>query len=285
MIAITASPLFATIQDLGRTGHRAIGVPVSGAADREALLALNALLGNAPRAAAIEAALGGGAYRAERDLDIAFGGAECLVTVDGAAREPWTVHWLRAGAELRLERIVRGRFVYVAVRGGIDVPEVLGSRSTLLSAGFGGLDGRRLKRGDVLRVAPAAIACDVAGVHPPVRDLAAPIPIVRGPQHALLDAGAWRTLTAATFRVSNLSDRSGLRLEGATLEAATPAAVPSEPACVGAIQIPGGGTPIVLLHDGPTVGGYPKIAVVRERAIGALAQRAPGEAVRFTLEE
>lgn len=284
MITVVKAPMMATVQDLGRTGYRAIGVPPSGAMDREALIATNVCVGNTPNAAALEIALGRGELRFGDDSVIAVGGARLIATLGTRAVQPWVPIPVHAGDTLHIDRVADGQFAYVALHGGIDVPVILGSRSTLLTAALGGYDGRLLRAGDVLRASN-----DVAGgpgaVPPVVHDAAAAIPIMRGPQSDAFDAAAWRTLLDATFSVSRASNRAGYRLEGVTITHDVVTNRPSEPTCVGVIQVPSGGAPIVLMHDGPTVGGYPKIAVVCERAIGMLAQRAPGTSVRFVLDE
>lgn len=284
MITIVQAPLFATVQDLGRRGYRAIGVPLSGAADRDALVAVNVCVGNDAGAAAIELALGRGALRFDADAIIAIGGATLVGTLADRAIAPWVPVAVRAGDTLRIERITDGRFAYLAVRGGIDVPIVLGSRATLLSAALGGFEGRMLRPGDALPIGSDA-TIGPGPVPSVAHDAALSIPIVRGPQAREFGDDAWRALLGETFRVSRMSDRAGYRLEGATIAHTVATDRPSEPTCVGAIQVPAGGAPIVLMHDGPTVGGYPKIAVVRGRAIGMFAQRAPGDVVRFVLEE
>jgi antagonist of KipI len=284
MITVVAAPPFATIQDLGRTGYRDSGVPVSGVTDRTSALALNALLGNHASAAMIEWAVAGGVLGFNDAAIIAIGGADAQCTVNGDAVESFTPIDMRAGDELRVERIIRGRFLLVAVRGGIDVPRVLGSRSTLLSAAIGGFHGRRLRSGDRLPVGDAVIGApdtSVARATPTFGD--AMIHVMRGPQAALFDDRAWAAFLGCDLTVSRVSDRSGYRLEGATLTHSGSPSLPSEPACVGAIQVPDGGAPIVIMHDGPTVGGYPKIAVIRSSFISRFAQLAPGDKVRFTL--
>jgi antagonist of KipI len=272
------------VQDLGRFGYRASGVPVSGVADRDSALTLNALLGNEPNAAMIEVAVAGGAFEFDSAATIAIGGADVECSVDGRSVNPWNVTEVSAGETLVLHRIVRGRFVLIAVRGGIAVPHVLGSRSTLLSAKFGGFEGRRLREGDRLPVGEMTVRGrgDTASSQLFISDADA-IRIVRGPQADLFEARAWSAFLSTAFTISRASDRSGYRLEGATLEHAGPPAMPSEPACVGAIQVPDGGSPIVIMHDGPTVGGYPKIAVVKSSDISRFAQLAPGDTVKFAL--
>lgn len=285
MITVTVAPPFATIQDLGRTGYRDSGVPVSGVADRDSALTLNSMLGNQHGAAMMEWAIAGGALRFDTGCTVAVGGAVAECFVNGKAMNPFVPVEVGAGGELRVDRIVGGRFLLVAVRGGINVPVVMGSRSTLLSAALGGLEGRRLRNGDTLLIGDAFASPNGMTrtfVH------AAPsgtIGVIRGPQAHLFDEHAWTTFLNADLSVSRASDRTGYRLEGIEIRHNGDATLPSEPTCVGAIQIPGGGAPIVIMNDGPTVGGYPKIAVIRTSCLSRFAQLAPGEKVRFALDE
>jgi biotin-dependent carboxylase-like uncharacterized protein len=287
MITVVSAPPFATIQDLGRHGYRDAGVPVSGIADRDSGLALNALLGNDANAAMIEWAVAGGVLRLDRDATIAIGGAQVVCTMNGEAVAPTSPIHLLAGSELRVERIVRGRFLLITVRGGIDVPVVLGSRSTLMNARIGGLDGRRLRSGDRLAIgnmissalieAPISSRRSVGGL--------ATIRISSGPQAGLFDDSAWSRFLDAELTVSRSSDRTGYRLDGIALAHRGGADLPSEPTCVGAIQVPDGGAPIVIMQDGPTVGGYPKIGVIRKSDLSRFAQLEPGDRVRFVVDE
>jgi antagonist of KipI len=287
MITVVNAPPFATVQDLGRTGFRDIGVPVSGIADRDSGHALNSLLGNEANAAMIEWAVAGGDLRFDVDGAIALGGAEASCTINGHLLMPWTTIEVARGDTLHIERIVRRRFLLIAIRGGIDVPVVMGSRSTLLSAGLGGFKGRRLKNGDELRIArheasTTAIAAAVAS--PRARRDGDFVHVMRGPQAHHFDEAAWATFLGTEFSVSRSSDRTGYRLEGATVSHNASGTLPSEPACVGAVQIPENGQPIVIMPDGPTIGGYPKIAVIRASSMSDFAQLAPGDPVRFVLD-
>ena len=289
MIAVTKAPPYLTVQDCGRKRARSFGVPPGGAMDAFALQAANAILDNELDAAALEWALGGGTIRFEQDCGCAIAGASVRATVGGHPIAPCTSTIARAGDELAVDQIDAGRFVYVAVSGGIDVPQLLGSRSTYLPGKFGGFDGRMLKTGDMIP------RCDAKLPGRQVHCAAELLPrydtgivhVTPGPQEDFFDDGAWRILCESEYRIANASDRTGYRLEGPALPAA-PAALPSEPGCPGAIQIPGDGLPIVLMADAPTVGGYPKIAVVAESDLPILAQRRPGDGIRFertTLEQ
>jgi biotin-dependent carboxylase-like uncharacterized protein len=285
MITVVKAPPFATIQDLGRFGYRDSGVPVSGVADRDSAIRLNTALGNDRNPAMIEWAVAGGALRFDVACTVAIGGAEAECSIDGQPLQPFWPVAVPAGAELTVTRLVRGRYLLLAVSGGVDVPMVLGSRSTLLSAAIGGLEGRRLRTGDTLPIGSAK------GEGPlPVRQSqrtqrSGAIAVRRGPQAALFGSTGWAAFIDAEFTVSRASDRTGYRLEGRRIESAGGGSLPSEPTCIGAIQVPEGGDPIVLMNDGPTIGGYPKIAVIRSAWISRFAQLTPGARVRFVMDE
>jgi antagonist of KipI len=251
-----------------------------------ALQALNAIVGNALDSAALEWALGGGTLRFQSDCVFAIGGARARATLAGQTMASFTTSHARAGDELTVEQLTAGRFLYIAFNGGIDVPRILGSRSTYLPGRFGGLNGRMVAHGDTLALEPHARSTPSEGFTCPPELLpryeSAAVRITRGPHADLFDEAAWQTLTEAEFTVSTASDRTGYKLKGKALRHAT-GSLPSDASCQGAIQIPGDGTPIVLMADAPTVGGYPKIAVVTEADLPILAQRSPGEAVRFQL--
>jgi biotin-dependent carboxylase-like uncharacterized protein len=285
MITVTAAPPFATIQDLGRTGFRDSGVPVSGIADRDSGIVLNSILGNDSGAAMIEWAIAGGTLRFDSACTIAIGGAEVECTVNRKAFAPLTALDVSSGSELSVGRFVRGRFLLVAVSGGIDVPLVMGSRSTLLSAAIGGLQGRRLRNGDVLQIGDSHASPECLLRSTNQEPIAGQVRVMRGPQAALFDDHAWTTFLSTDFAVSRASDRTGYRLEGPAIEHSGGASLPSEPACTGTIQIPNGSAPIVLMNDGPTIGGYPKIAVIRSSEFSRFAQLTPGDSVRFILDD
>jgi biotin-dependent carboxylase-like uncharacterized protein len=290
MIEIVAAPPYLTIQDQGRPGHRAEGVPGGGAMDTWGHAVANVVVGNPANSAALEWGLSGGRIRWERGGVFALAGAPVEATLDG---DPVAMHQSQraeAGSELVITRFLSGRFVYIAFSGGVDVPLVLGSRSTYLPARFGGLEGRMVRAGDRLAVGdPGDFA---AGFEVPT-DLAprydsAEAGIVTGPHAGLFSVETWHVLTGTAFAIDAASDRMGYRLVGPPIEHAGDAALPSAPVCAGAVQIPAGGRPIVLMADGPTVGGYPVIAVVCSADLPVVAQRRPGESLRFreiTVEE
>lgn len=286
MITITRAPPYLTVQDRGRKHSRNSGVPQSGAMDSFALRAANAVAGNQTDAAGLEWALGDGSITFEQEVAFSLGGAKAHATLAGKVVAPCTTTYARPGDSLTIEHIWGGRFLYIAVSGGIDVPVILGSRSTYLPGRFGGYLGRILKRGDVLALGPQPSHTPAEGFHCPADLLprydTGIVHITRGTHADLFDESAWRALTDGEYRVAAASDRTGYKLDGRAL--ANPVGtLPSEASCPGAIQIPGDGLPIALMADAPTVGGYPKIAVVAEADLPMIAQRSPGEAIRFEL--
>jgi biotin-dependent carboxylase-like uncharacterized protein len=273
MLEVLKAPPFATVQDLGRYGHRHEGVPPAGAMDPSALRWLNRHLGNPEGAAAIEWALGPGTFRLQAPTTIALGPGGG--SVNGMPAPPWTALPCPAGAEVAVAPPGATRFGYLAVAGGVDVPVVLGSRSTYLPGVFGGVEGRRLRSGDRIPCGTSTGTVPLASGPPPRES--GEIRILRGPQAHLFDDGTWAILLGGAYAIAPASDRMGYRLDGPVLRHGGPASLPSEPACPGAIQVPDGGAPIVLMPDGPTVGGYPKIAVVVSGDLGRLAQLRPGD--------
>ena len=289
-LSVLAAPSLLTVQDLGRPGHRALGLPAGGAMDPWALRTANALVGNPEETAALEWAVGGGLLRVEGGPAlIALTGADADATVDGAPLPTDRSVRVPEGARLRIQGLRRGQFLYLAVAGGIDVPTVLGGRGSYLPAGLGGVGGHALRAGDRVPLAPepADAPADGAMLPPDLRDPLPPPPgvlrLIAGPRADHLDADGWAQLLGQTFTVGVTADRTGYRLGGPALTAGRRADLPSEPTCSGAFQLPPGGQPIVLMADAPTIGGYPTPAVVCSADLGRLAQCAPGTAVRFAL--
>jgi biotin-dependent carboxylase-like uncharacterized protein len=276
---VRAGPL-TTVQDLGRDGWAHLGVPTSGAADRASLRLANRLVGNREGAAALEVTLGGLEVRAVGALTVAVTGAAGPILVDGAPSPARTVLPLRTGATLRLGLSTIGVRAYLAVRGGIDVPPVLGSRSsdTLSRLGPAALqDGETLALGSevagwpVLTIAPGPEP--TAGI---VR-----LGVIYGPRDDALSAEGRRLLLDTTWRASERSDRIGVRLEGPPLPVPATARTLSEPVVRGAIQVPPGGRPVLFLADHPVTGGYPVVAVVPDAEVDRAGQLRPGQGLRF----
>lgn len=251
-----------------------------------ALQALNAVVGNPPDAAALEWALGGGTIQFQSDCVFAIGGARARATHAGRSVPPFTTSHARAGNVLTVEQLIGGRFLYIALSGGIDVPLILGSRSTYLPGRFGGYNGRTIVHNTSLALGQRPSASPIEGFTFPDELLplyeSSGVRITRGTHADLFDEPDWQTLTDAEYSVSTASDRTGYKLKGSALRNSV-GNLPSDASCQGAIQITGDGTPIVLMADAPTVGGYPKIAVVAEADLPIVAQRLPGESIRFKL--
>lgn len=287
MIAVVRTGPLATVQDLGRPGHAALGVGVAGAADRSALRLANRLVGNPEGAAGIEITLGGFAARFADFARVALAGAPCDIHVSrpapgGRGAAMHEVLYLPPGAELRLGVPEAGLRTYLAVAGGIDVAPVLGSRSTDTLAGLG---PERLRAGDELPVGRArgeAPGVDAVPVPAPPADPV--LHVLPGPRADWFGADALDALLSERWEVTADADRVGIRLDGPRLQRSPDAAdreLPSEGMVEGALQVPPQGRPVLFLADHPVTGGYPVIAVVAERDLGAAAQLRPGATVRF----
>jgi biotin-dependent carboxylase-like uncharacterized protein len=279
VLRVAATGPLATVQDAGRPGWAAIGVPRSGAADRAAHDLANRLVGNRPEAATVETTAGGLRLRAERAALVAVTGAPVPLTVAGRAGSLNAPVTVPAGAELVLGTPAIGLRSYVAVRGGVDVPPVLGSRSTDRLSGLG---PEPLRAGALLAIGRDAgdePVVDVAPVAPP-----SDRPVLRvlpGPRRDWLAAEAWTRLVSEGWTVSADSDRVGLRLTGPRLERARDDELPSEGLVPGAVQVPPDGAPVLFLADHPVTGGYPVLAVVVTADLPAAAQLRPGDELVF----
>ena len=284
VLEIVDPGLLLSIQDGGRTGLTAEGVTRGGAADRHSLAVANVLVGNPPDAAALEATLLGPTLWALAAVTLGLAGTMAGAVIETGERVgPGSTVTLRAGDTLALEPATGAR-AYLAVPGGIDVPVVLGSRSTALGAGFGGLDGRSLRAGD--RVAAAddrtCTPAHWAGVPAPDPVSAAhPLRVLPGPHMLLVGRPALDAFLATAWTVSSTSDRVGLRLDGDPIPGGPAAEVASHGVVAGTIQLPPDRQPIVLLVDHQPTGGYPVLAVVITADLDRLGQLAPGAAAWF----
>ena len=278
--------LLTTVQDLGRVGAQQFGVPVSGAMDPWALCAANRLVGNDERDAALEITLAGPVLRFDGPGVVALAGGDLGPMLDGRPLPGWQAVSVRAGSALSFAGVRDGMRAYLAVAGGIDVPPVLGSRSTLMRSRLGGFEGRALRAGDRVPVAPLSDLAGRAGRRLP-RELvptyghAHAVRVVMGPQDdAFTDEGI-RAFLGAGFTLTAQSDRVGCRLAGPRIAHCRGADIVSDGTAFGAIQVSGDGQPIVLMADRGTTGGYAKIATVASVDLSVLAQAAPGDRITF----
>ncbi len=274
-VKVIRAGMLTTVQDLGRPGHRAAGVPLCGAMDAFALRVANLLVGNPENAAAIEFTLAGPELVFEKDALVAVCGG------DFAALSPWRPAIIRAGEPLRFSHARRGCRGYLAIAGGLRIAPVLGSCSTFLRGGFGGWKGRALRDGDVLDAEESERRVSgtwrVDGRIIPPYSAAPEVRVVPGAQAQEFDGEFFST----EFDVSPQSDRMGVRLKGPALVRSTADGVASATVVPGTIQVPPDGQPIVLMADAQTIGGYPQIAHVIGVDLPLVAQLRPGDKVRF----
>ena len=269
------------VMDLGRPGRGAQGVPAGGAADVTALAAANRLVGNDPGAAGLEIALAGPGLCFPAGGVAALTGARFAATRSSGVPVAWNETLvLAAGETLSFGTAETGVRCWLAVRGGVAVDPVLGSRSTFLPGGWGGLAGRVLRAGDRLPLGPAAGEVRLLRARAPAIERDAPLRVVAGPQIGGFDDAGLAAFFGGSFLVGPASDRRGLRLTGPRVCHAQPE-LPSQGVLPGAIQVPPDGQPIVLGWDGPVTGGYPVIATVIGADLPRLAQLRPGDPVRF----
>ena len=298
-----------TIQDVGRPGYLATGMPPSGPADRFALGTANLLVGNdpgdaylvgrRPGAAGIEILLSGFKLRSLVETVIAVTGGHLSPSLNGSELPMWRALPLRPGDTVAFGRPGTGARAYLAVAGGIDVPLFAGSRATNVRASVGGIDGRALRKGDVIHVfppegplaalEPRRLRPDLVPEYPSAWD----VRVVLGPQDDLFLPESVATFLTYEWRLSPTSDRMGCRYVGPQLEfkprpaylvdqaGSDPSNIVDDTIPVGGIQVPGGVEPIVLHVDGPSLGGYAKIATVISADLGKVGQTRPGQPTRF----
>lgn len=275
---ITPGPL-TTVQDLGRVGYAALGVSPSGAADLPALMLANQLVDNPAHAAGLEVTLGGLVLQFRTNAVVAVTGARCEVRIGRLPVVMGQPVRVPAGERLALGKATSGVRTYIAVRGGVAVPPLLGSRSTDV---LGGLGPPPLARGQLLPLAGADRDASV-----PDRVPLTPYPVepslefVPGPRTDWFDIDSLDRLCSQPYVVSSDANRVGLRLVGPALNRSVGRELPSEGLVRGAVQVPPSGQPVIFLADHPTTGGYPVIAVVRRRDLSLAAQLRPGQRVRF----
>jgi|Deesub1362B_J571_1020462.scaffolds.fasta_scaffold04502_4 antagonist of KipI len=294
MIRKMSSPVFevlspgilTTVQDLGREGYLTLGIAESGAMDAFSLVAANRLLGNPDHAAGLEITVAGPKLRCLRRTLVSLTGAHLSARLNQRPLSPGTVFEVREDDLITFGGRVYGMRAYLGVSGGIDVPLVLGSRSTYVYAGFGGFKGRPLRKGDVL-----SAFCVRHPVEPRIeilpdefqvpREVPERIRVILGPQEDRFTAEGLDTFLNSSYVVTPQSNRMGYRLDGPRIIHRDSPIIVSEATPLGAVQVPGQGTPVILLRERGTTGGYTKIACVITRDLDLLAQIFPGEKVRF----
>jgi biotin-dependent carboxylase-like uncharacterized protein len=283
-IEILEAGLLTTVQDKGRYGYQRFGMPVAGAMDVFALRVGNALVGNDDGAAGLEMTVLGPKIRFLANTWIAVTGANLGATLDTEPMAVWQSVEVAKGSEVAFKGPEDGMRAYLAIAGGIDVPVVMGSRSTYLKAVIGGLEGRGLRPGDVLntsdsrsaflsRMAPDIMAQAYGSEHE--------VRVVFGPQYGRFTQAGIDVFLGSPYKVAIQSDRMGYRLEGPVIEHGDGPDVISDGTSFGAVQVPGDGQPIVLLADRGTTGGYTKIATVINSDLYKFAQAMPGQTMSF----
>lgn len=300
-LKIEKAGLFSTIQDTGRYGYQKYGIIVSGAMDAAALRIANLLVGNPENAAAIEATLLGPQIRFEADHLIAITGADLSPTIDGTPVKLWRPVFVPKGSLLAFGQPVGGCRTYISVAGSFNLPQVMGSASTYLRAAIGGLHGRQLQNGDLLRCKEAShdakaltrtlstkdrpsFAMAKWTVDPallPGYEQNPTLRIVKGPEYELFSESSKAYLKDERFKISAQSGRMGYCLQGMPLALAESEELISSAVTFGTVQVPPEGNPIILMADHQTTGGYPRIAQVITADLPKLAQVAPGQTVRF----
>ncbi|GEO96216.1 biotin-dependent carboxyltransferase family protein [Kocuria turfanensis] len=287
--------LLTTVQDQGRFGYYNVGIPQGGAMDQESAQAANKLVGNSAEEAVLECTYMGPSFTVDAPTTIAVAGADVPLLVNGQERPPWTRIELAEGDAVKFGVIRGGARFYLAIRGGIDVPQVLGSRSTYAIGRLGGLHGRKLEAGDVVPVGePTGLLPSIEEIpasHRPASGGPLELRIVWGLyDHLLTDEGR-RRLVEEEWKLTPVADRMGLRFEGPGvewIEREQPFGAGSDPSnivdagyAVGSIQIPGGTQPIVLHRDAVSGGGYAMVGTVISADMDLLARATPGTVTRF----
>lgn len=289
MIEILSVTGPASIQDLGRFDQYRFGVGTSGAMDDVALRAGNILLGNDENAAAVEIPMMPFRLRFDRNIAFALTGAAVEAEIAGRAIPPWWRSYARAGDILNIKAMSHGARSYLAVSGGIDVPMVLGSRSTQFRGEFGGLHGRPLQVGDILPCAASTAAIGELGIEPAGITLARPnaaadetiVRVIVAGEYDAFDATAQDLFWSSSWTITPQSNRYGYRLQGPAVKPKEPVEKRSHGIVPGVIQIPPNGQPIIQMRDAQTSGGYPKIATVIGADLWRVAQARLGGKLRF----
>jgi biotin-dependent carboxylase-like uncharacterized protein len=283
-IVIQMPGLFTTVQDLGREGYGPLGVSPSGAADPISLRIGNRLVGNSEGIPALEMTLVGGAFTFEAAAVIALTGADFGASIDSVPLPMWSSVEVQPGQTVALGPSRSGARAYLCVQGGIAVAPFLGSASTHVLSGLGGFEGRALRKGDRVELGAGIPVARKRRLAPKMLERFQPRKVIRvtdGPQSDWFEDSAWQTFSDGAFRVTEQSDRMGIRLEGPSIPLDSPRGMITEGVSLGAVQVPPSGQPIILFVDQQTTGGYPKIANVISADVHSLGQLRPRDVIRF----
>jgi len=282
VIKVLRAGLCDLVMDRGRYGYTHLGVPIGGAADTLALRWANRLVGNTEGAAGLEITLRGPLLAFPQGGAVALTGAPFAASRSSGNAVEWNETLIMSPDEqLDIGMTRSGCRCWLAVQGGIEVPEVMRSRSTFLPAGFGGLDGRALEAGDQIALGEVSVTPRMLRIQPPFVDETTALHVVPGPQAALFTEAGLAAFFNSVYRVGGASDRRGVRLHGAPVATSQQDGIATQAVLPGAIQIPPDGQPIILGWDGPVTGGYPVIAGLVSADLARLAQLKPGDSVRF----
>lgn len=286
-LAIINPGLYTTIQDRGRIGYQEFGMPVTGAMDDYSFRVANILVGNDEYDAALETTLNGPEIAFNKDAVIAITGANMVPKVNGYTVPMWRSIKLSKNDVLSFQMTREGARGYIAFAGGLDIPVVMGSRSTFVRGGIGGYEGRKLKSNDEINLRESNISLNelVNRVIPleyvPSYDKSCCVRAVLGPQDDYFTEESLEKFFGSEYEVTSEADRMGYRLSGTALEHKNSADIISDGINLGSIQIPGHGMPIVMMADRQTTGGYTKIGTVISIDIPLIAQLKPGDKVQF----
>lgn len=289
MIEIISPGVMASVQDQGRPGWRHLGVGSTGAMDALALRIGNMMVGNPQELAGIEFTLGGFKLRFQNDTLFALTGSDTCAKLDGEPVPAWWVRCARAGQVLSAQMSERGMRSYLSVAGGIDVPEVMGSRSTDLKGGFGGFEGRALQAGDVLvmgeampqQICPCGFGLDPVRLGLTHEQVETAIRFIPAKEWDILGSELQERFLNSVWVLQPDSNRMGYRLSGPDMRREVPLELLSHGILPGTIQLPPSGQPVIQLNDANTCGGYPKLGVVIEPDLAVLAQVRLGATIRF----
>ena len=285
-LTVLSPGLLTMVQDLGREGHAPIGVSASGPADALSLRVGNKLVGNLERAAAMEMTLLGGAFQFAQDATIAMTGSDFGATINDRSLPLNTAISVKAGQSIKFGPTKSGARAYLCIRGGIAVPEFLGSRSTHLLSGLGGCEGRALRKGDVLPIGDVATSSPITNISEKLGSLLAARKMIRvthGPQWGDFSEATQNAFLQQAYLVTEEANRMGIRLKGTQFELASTGEMITEGVSLGAIQITPSGQPIILFVEQQTTGGYPKIANVIAVDLASVGQLRPRDEIRFEL--